>query len=157
MLKPGFLLQALPIIAIVLAAFVFILFKTLSRFKPRQDVGASSARFDAALREDKTTPEMKRIPGSYPVSVHSEQGGFEAEAKQISLVGAFIICDQPLPVGEPLKLTLKMTAPLELQAAVTWNNCNVPREEIVASGMRVRFLNLSAEARAALLEQPAEK
>lgn len=157
MLKPGFLLQVLPVVAIILAAFVFILFKMLSRLKPRDDVNPTGAWFNEALLKEKTAPELRKIKGSYPVSIHSEHGSFNAEAKEISLSGAFIICDQPLPVGEKLGLTLKLTEPLELQAAVTWNNCNVPREEVVVSGMRVRFLDVPAEARAALLEQPPEK
>lgn len=157
MLKPGFLLQVLPVVAIILAAFFFIIFKMLARLKPREDASPSGAWFDGSLHHDKTLPDLKRITGSYPVSIQSEQGRFEAEAKEISLGGAFIICDQPLSIGEPLELTLNLSEPLELQAAVTWNNSNVPEEERVVSGMRVRFLDVSAEARAALLEQPSEK
>ena len=157
MLKPGLLLQALPIIAIVLAAIIFMALKVASRLKPRDDSSVSGAWYDQAPQKDNQALDLKQMTGSFPVAVSSEEGNFEAEAKQISLAGAFIVCDEPLAVGAPLDLTLKFAQPLKLQAAVTWNNCNVPREEIVVSGMRVRFLNVSPEARAALLEQPSEK
>ena len=154
MLKPGFLLQALPILAIVLAAFLFIILKMLSRLKPRDDISSSSAGFEAAVLKDQQAPELKRLDGSYPVVVRTDRESFEAEAKEITLVGAFIICDQPLAVGESLELSLQLAESVELQATVTWNNSNVPREEIVVSGMRVRFLDVSADARSALLEPP---
>lgn len=151
MLKPGFLLQALPVVAIVLAAFLFIMLKMLSRLKPRDDLGSAGAVLDTAMLKDQTVPELYRLNGSYPAVVRTERGSFEAEAKEISLVGAFIICDHPLDVGEPLEVTLHLAEPLSLQATVTWNNSNVPKEEIVVSGMRVRFLDLGPEARSAIL------
>jgi hypothetical protein len=151
MLKPGFLLQALPVIVIVLAAFFFIVMKMLSRLKPRDEMVSSGAAFDAATLKDQAVPELNRLSGTYPVVVRTGEESFQAEAKEISLAGAFIVCDRPLAVGKPLELTLELDGALQLQAAVTWNNSNVPRAEIVASGMRVRFLDVSAEARSALL------
>lgn len=157
MLKPGLLLQALPIIAIALAAFIFMVLKVAGRLKPRDDSSLSGARHHQGPQKDKQAHDLIQMAGSFPVTVSSEKGDFKAEAKQISLTGAFIVCDEPLAVGAPLDLTLKLAQPLKLQAAVTWNNRNVPRAEIVVSGMRVRFLNVSAEARAALAEQPRER
>lgn len=154
MLKPGFLLQALPVLAIVLAAILFIILKMLSRLKPRDDISSSGAGFEAAVLKNRHTSELKRLDGSYPVIVRTDRESFEAEAKEISLVGAFIICNQPLAVGEPLELSLQLAESVELKATVTWNNSNVPKEKIVVSGMRVRFLDVSADARSALLNPP---
>ena len=81
----------------------------------------------------------------------TDHGEVEGVTRDISSEGVSIVCDQPLAVGEPLELTLELADALQLQATVTWNNSNVPKAEIVASGMRVRFLELSAEARSALL------
>ena len=155
MLKPGFLLQALPVFAIILAAFLFIVYKMLSRLKPRDDVSSTATGFTAVLQNSQTSPELKRLDGSYPAVVRTDKESFEAEAKEITLVGAFVICDHPLPVGESLELSLELADPIALQATVTWNNSNVPKEEIVASGMRVRFLDVSPEARSVLLGPPA--
>jgi len=149
--RSGLLMQALPVIVIVLTAFIFIVMKMLSRLKPRHEMVSSGAAFGAATLKDQTGPELKRLGETYPVVVRFGKERFQAEAKEISLAGAFIVCDQPLAVGEPLELTLELAGALQLQATVTWNNSNVPKAEIVASGMRVRFLDLSAEARSALL------
>jgi hypothetical protein len=154
MLKPEFLLQALPVIVIVLAAFFFIVMKMLSRLKPRDEMVSSGAGFDATTLRDQAVPELNRLSGTYAVVVHSGEERFQAEAKEISLAGAFIVCDRPLAVGEPLELTLELASTLQLQATVTWNNSNVPKAEIVAGGMRVRFLDVSAEARSVLLSAP---
>ena len=151
MLKPEFLLQALPVVAIILAAFLFVVYKMLSRLKPREDTSSFASGFDMAPMSDGTSPESTRLDGSYPARVRTSQESFAAEAKEITLVGAFIICDQPLAVGEPLELSLELHEPVSLQATVTWNNSNVPREEILVSGMRVRFLDVSPEARSALM------
>ena len=151
MLKPGFLLQALPVVAIILAAFLFMVYKMLSRLRPRDDISSTATGFHTVLLNGQTSPELRRLEGSYPVVVQTDQKSFEAEAKEISLVGAFIVCDQPLKVGESMELSLELADPIDLQATVTWNNCNVPKEEIVASGMRVQFLDVSPEARSALL------
>jgi hypothetical protein len=147
-------MQALPVIVIVLTAFIFIVMKMLSRLKPRHEMVSSGAAFGAATLKDQAGPELKRLGGTYPVSVRFGKERFQAEAKEISLAGAFIVCDQPLAVGEDLELALKLAEPVGLHATVTWNNCNVPREKVVVRGMRVRFKDVSAGVRSALLSPP---
>ena len=154
MFKPSFFLQILPGIVIVLAAFIFVVFKTLSRLKPRGYAGPAASRSNGGFAGSGKALEMKAINGVFPVTVGTGRDSFEARAKEISLAGAFIICDRPLPVGEDLELSLELAESIRLRATVTWNNTNVPGEQIVVRGMRVRFLDLSEKARAALSAGP---
>ncbi|MFC1577560.1 PilZ domain-containing protein [Thermodesulfobacteriota bacterium] len=74
--------------------------------------------------------------------------------KEISLNGAFVTCPRPFPIGEAfqIKIFLGAEKSLTLKADVLWNNSNVPQDQIVARGMKVRFLQLSDDERQILNE-----
>jgi hypothetical protein len=63
--------------------------------------------------------------------------------------GAFVTCPKPFPIGETfqIKIIFEKEKSLALNADVLWNNNNVPRDQIVARGMKVRFLQLSKDER----------
>jgi len=152
MLTPAFLLKALPIVAIMLAAFIYIVVRVLSRLRPRDENAFAAGRSsDSSENRQAGPPDMHPLRGVFRAVVAAGNGNFEAEAKDVSLAGASIVCAEPLAVGERLTLALELETPLHLHAAVTWNNRNVPASEVVSRGMRVRFLDVSAEARRALV------
>ena len=85
------------------------------------------------------------------------QGFAKVGIKEITLIGAFVTCPLPLAIGEAfqIKIFFKKGNSLTLQADVIWNNKNVPRDQIVSRGMRVRFLQLTEGDRQFLKEMLA--
>ena len=82
---------------------------------------------------------------NWPVSMETSNGTIVAEVKDISLGGAFIYCEQPLPLGEVFYLTMTGpdNEPVTATAEVVWSNVNVPNEKVINRGMGVRFIKMS--------------
>jgi hypothetical protein len=106
------------------------------------DNPTSSKLAQSAGKENR---EQHRLDIHWPVSMETPDGTIRAEAKNISVSGAFICCEKPLPIGEMFRLT--MTGPDEEPviaiAKVTWSNVNVPEDKVINRGMGVRFINMS--------------
>jgi hypothetical protein len=86
--------------------------------------------------------------------IERPQGFTKVGIKEISINGAFVTCPRPLPLGETfqIKIIFSKEKSLALKADVLWNNNNVPRDRIVARGMKVGFLQLSEDERQFLKE-----
>jgi len=86
-----------------------------------------------------------RTDVNWPVSMETSMGIVAAKVTNISLGGAFIGCNKPLPIGEVFHMT--MTGPgnelVPATAEVVWSNANLPEDKVVNRGMGVRFLKLS--------------
>ena len=150
MKNPNFLAQVLPILAIILCAVFFIIYKILSRIKNQamgQPAGGKLADFKLATANKR--PAVERLKLECPALIERSQGFTKVGIKEISINGAFVTCPRPLPVGETfqIKILFKKDKSLALKADVLWNNNNVPRDEVVARGMKVRFLQLSDDER----------
>ena len=150
MKNPNFLAQVLPILAIILCAVFFIIYKILSRIKNQamgQPVGGKLADFKLATADKR--PAVERLKLECPALIERSQGFTKVGIKEISLNGAFVTCPRPLPVGETfqIKIIFKKDKSLALKAGVLWNNNNVPQGQVVARGMKVRFLQLSDDER----------
>ena len=89
--------------------------------------------------------EQPRADINWVVSIETSDGKIEAQAKNISLGGAFICCKRPLLVGEVFPLTMLGSdhEPVMVTAKVVWSNVNVPEEKVINRGMGVRFLKMS--------------
>jgi hypothetical protein len=89
--------------------------------------------------------EHPRTDVSWLVRMETPGGVVEARLSNISLSGAFICCEKPLPVGETFHLTLMApdNEPVVATAQVVWSNVNVPADKVVNRGMGVRFLQRS--------------
>lgn len=147
MVTPAFMLQALPILAVVMAALGFVVYRLMRRFKPSGS-GGGVVQADGGPESTALAESGRRRVCEAEVAAGGHR--FAARAKSITAAGAFLACDDPLPLGETLELTLRLPMPVRLKAVVTWNNRGVPATEVVSRGMRVRFLDLSAEARSAI-------
>jgi len=150
MKNPNFLVQVLPILAIILCAVFFIIYKILSRIKNQamgQPVGGKLADFKLATADKR--PAVERLKLECPALIERSQGFTKVGIKEISINGAFVTCPRPLPVGETfqIKIIFKKDKSLALKADVLWNNNNVPQDQVVARGMKVRFLQLSDDER----------
>ena len=150
MKNPTFLIQVLPILTISLCIIFFIIYKILSRVKSQTKVhveGAKSADLKQAAQAK--MPPVERLKLACPALVERPQGFTKVGVKEITLSGAFVTCPKPLPVGDDfeIKIIFEKEKALTLKADVLWNNANVPRDQIVSRGMKIRFLQLSQDER----------
>jgi hypothetical protein len=69
-------------------------------------------------------------------------GTIEGETEDVSKLGAFIRCQEPLSPPERLQLsvTLPVGSPLQVSAQVVWSNIADPVDEDMPRGMGVRFM-----------------
>ncbi len=82
---------------------------------------------------------------NFPATIVTRDGKMDAEAQNISLLGAFVSCQEPLPSGELFEIIVKLpdSTQLTLSAEAVWNNTNVAEEEIITRGMYIRFRKTS--------------
>jgi hypothetical protein len=95
------------------------------------------------------TAHAERAQLKRPALIEKDAGVMKVSVKELTTNGAFITCPRPFPVGETfaIRILLNDRKPYRFQAEVIWNNQNVIEEEIVARGMKVRFLQLSEDER----------
>jgi uncharacterized protein (TIGR02266 family) len=106
------------------------------------DHSASAKVAQGAGRENREHPRMDI---HWPISMETPDGTISAEVKNISVGGAFICCEKPLPIGEMFRLTMTGPdkEPVIATAKVAWSNVNVPKDKVINRGMGVRFVNMS--------------
>ena len=77
-----------------------------------------------------------------------------AETKDLSLSGAFIICQQPLPLNENFNIILNVPNrdSIQITAEVIWSNISVPEDKIITRGMGIRFIKVSEETKDRITE-----
>jgi uncharacterized protein (TIGR02266 family) len=99
----------------------------------------------AAQNAGKENREVSRVDIQCPISMETPDGTIRAEAKNISVGGAFICCEKPLPIGEMFRLTMMGPdkEPVIATAKVAWSNVNVPEDKVINRGMGVRFIKMS--------------
>jgi hypothetical protein len=70
------------------------------------------------------------------------EGTIEGETEDVSKLGAFIRCQEPLNPSERLMLSVKLPvgSPLQVYAQVVWSNNADPTDENTPQGMGVRFM-----------------
>ena len=103
---------------------------------------ASAKVAQSAGKENREHP---RVDINWPVSLETPDGTIKAEVKNISVGGAFICCEKPLPIGEMFRLTMTGpdNEPVKATAKVAWSNANVPKDKVINRGMGVRFIKMS--------------
>ncbi|MBW2364610.1 MAG: PilZ domain-containing protein [Deltaproteobacteria bacterium] len=70
-------------------------------------------------------------------------GNMKAETRHVSISGAFISCQEPLPLNEQFLITIIISKQkqISINAEVIWSNINVPDDKVVNRGMGIRFVN----------------
>ena len=96
--------------------------------------------------------ELRRHPRmevAWPAAMEIRHGSIRVRLKDISLGGAFVICQEPIALNE--KFRLYVEAPDEetfaLNAEMVWSNMNVPEEKVIHRGMGIRFVQNTDAAR----------
>ncbi len=88
-----------------------------------------------------------RVDVSWPVEMETSRGHIRAETRHVSISGAFIVCQDPLPLNERFHITMVISKQkqVSVHAEVIWSNINVPDDKIVNRGMGIRFINTSKD------------
>ncbi len=82
-----------------------------------------------------------RVEVTWPVTMLTAEGTIPGETKDISMQGAYIYCENPLPQSERFVLSVKApAASMQVMAQVVWLNNSSPDKKDDAPGMGVRFI-----------------
>jgi hypothetical protein len=145
---------------ILAGALCVILLVVLSRFRARwHDKLKANVLVQPQDQVFEEKRQDSRLNNKIPVIIDTLEGTIEAETKDISRIGAFIICQNPLPIKRTFQITLLFPEhePIAFDAEVVWNNLNFPEDKIVCRGMGIRFIQLSHEDRRFLEEVLVEQ
>ncbi len=90
--------------------------------------------------EDKRLYPRSKV--RWPVTMTTASGIIEGETEDVSKLGAFIRCQEPLDPSERFLLSVKLPAgsPLEISAQVIWSSIADPLDKDTPRGMGVRFM-----------------
>ena len=131
-------------VGIIIFWFVF------GYLKKRMTADRSNQGYSAATKiswEEKR--QHPRVEISWPAFLEKAEQNQEIQLKDISLGGAFVICQEPLALQDQFKVIFNLPdhGPLQLNAEVVWSNVNMPRDQVVNRGMGIRFLNNAEKER----------
>jgi hypothetical protein len=129
--------------AFFLAILVIWIVRYFWKVSDRSDPNSlTSAKLSQAGEEKRKHP---RTNVNWPVSIETAYGKIAAEIKNISLGGAFICCNKPLPLQDVFRMIMigPENEPVLATAQVAWSNANMPEEMVINRGMGVRFINMS--------------
>jgi hypothetical protein len=160
MTEQQLILKALPLITIILAVMLFVVFKIAARFKSKAAVQIDSNRLSISRAADNpNTPADERIKLERPALIQKAQGYVKVTIKDLSFNGAFITCPVPFAIGTKFQVKIFFQGPIpeEFKAEVLWNNKNVPADEVIHRGMMVCFLNLTSDERKRLQDRLKEQ
>lgn len=112
----------------------------------KRRVGAEPHQAKAAPVQKTNWEEKRRqarVAVSWGATIESGAGTVDAQIKDVSQGGAFVVCRHPLPLTSRLRITVDYDsqAPLSLNAEVVWSNANVPADKIINRGMGIRFID----------------
>ncbi|MGA1845217.1 MAG: PilZ domain-containing protein [bacterium] len=137
------------IICVMSIFLIFILYCFITtHFRPKHENPVQITLQQKNWEERRQHP---RIGIQWPVRIETSGGAIDGVTRDISLGGAFICCNEPLPLRETFSLILaspNFSWSLEVTGEVVWSNANVPADKIVNRGMGVRFIHVSKETRA---------
>lgn len=145
----GIIVTSMAIGAAIFAGVVIIWF--FNAFLKRK-LGADQPTPLATASQKSRWEEKRKHPRvaiSWPLELEPPHEKIGARLKDISRGGAFIVCQQPLPLNAKLRLCLKVPEQEELllNAEVVWSNTNVPQDQVIHRGMGVKFAQNTTRTR----------
>ena len=130
---------------------ILFLFWSFSRFFKKRISPESSGQFmSTSVKESwEEKRQHPRLAVSWKASAETPDGIIDVQLKDISLGGAFVVCDKPMALQEKFRIAIKLSGqdPLELNSEVVWSNFSVPADKVVNRGMGVRFIENTMEDR----------
>ena len=134
--------------AIFAGLIIFWFFHTFIKRKLGADQSVQSPNSSQKFNGE----EMRRHPRmevSWPAAMQIRHGSIKVRLKDISLGGAFVICEDSIALNEPFRLYVEVPdeETFALNAEVVWSNMNVPEEKVIHRGMGIRFIQNTDAAR----------
>ena len=131
-------------IVIIILVGLFLFYFIFDHLKKRVISDQSSSGFISPANiswEEKR--EHPRVEISWKARLEKAEEHEEVLLKNISLGGAFVVCENPLALQD--KLTISIDLPgegfVQLNAEVVWSNAQMPRDKVVNRGMGIKFIN----------------
>jgi hypothetical protein len=127
-------------LGIVLLSVIYCFWKSHNHFEV--DYSTSVKLHQNAGAENREHP---RADVDWSAWMETAEGAIELKVKNISLGGAFLCCNKPLPMEKVFNLSIMGPdmEPMKATAQVVWSNANVPEDKVINRGMGVRFLKMS--------------
>lgn len=127
------------------AIFVGLVLLWFLRIFIKRRTTANQANANSASATQKSWEEKRKHPRvavSWPAQMETSEGQIEVQLKDISLGGAFVVCQNPLPLNEQFSLIINASkqGPFALNSEVVWSNVNVPEDKVINRGMGIRFI-----------------
>lgn len=106
------------------------------------------------IKNEKDTRRHPRLAVSWSATMQIGQASVKVRLKNISLGGAFVICQETIPLKKKLRIYLEVPDQdtFALNAEVVWSNMNVPKEKVIHRGMGIKFAQNTDAARHRLEE-----
>ncbi len=136
----------LVMIAILALLAVWMVFRSWKKSNKTKLYGAGSVLLDTDGGEENR--EHQSIETDWPTSIETPDGMVDAVTINFNQGGAFIRCQEPLPIGAifQVKIYVPDKEPIDTKAKVVWNNKNVPLNRVVNRGMGVQFIKENSKA-----------
>ena len=85
----------------------------------------------------------QRVEISWSARLENSEKSQEVTLKDISLGGAFVVCQEPPAMQDIIKIIIQVpnSGTLPLNAEVVWSNANMPSDKVVNRGVGIRFIN----------------
>jgi len=130
---------------------VFFLFWSVSRYLKKRISSDSSGQHVSSLPKESWEEKRQhpRVAVSWKASVNTSEGNIDGQLKDISLGGAFFVCEKPKALKEKFCIIINVPneVPLNLNAEMVWSNFNVPDDKVILGGMGIRFVENTEEDR----------
>ena len=90
-----------------------------------------------------------RLAVAWSATIEIGRMSVNVRLKNISLGGAFVICQEPVPLDEKLRINIEIPNQdrFALNAEVVWSNMNVPEAKVIHRGLGIKFVQNTEAAR----------
>lgn len=132
---------------------IFWFFHTVikRRLGSEQSMQAINASRMKSGRDQRRHP---RLAVSWSAAMEIGRMSVNVRLKNISLGGAFVICQDPVPLNEKIRIYIEVPDQdrFALNAEVVWSNMNMPKAKVIHRGLGVKFVQNTEIARSRLEE-----
>ncbi|MGD8493711.1 MAG: PilZ domain-containing protein [Desulfobacterales bacterium] len=113
----------------------------------------------AQVKGGKDQRRHPRIAATWSATMEIDRMSVNVRLKNISLGGAFVVCQDPVPLNGKLRIHIEVPNQdrLALNAEVVWSNMNMPEAKVIHRGLGVKFVQNTDAARKRLEEAIAHQ
>lgn len=132
---------------------IFWFFHTVIKRKLGNDQSIP-ALDNAPLKGGRDQRRHPRIAVSWSATMEIDRMSVNVRLKNISLGGAFVICQEPVPLDGKLRISIEVPNQdrFALNAEVVWSNMNMPEAKVIHRGLGVKFVQNTEASRKRLEE-----